>query len=112
MASLIEGFSAWYNGLSTKELIWIIVGFVAQFMFMMRFIMQWIYSERARRSIVPEVFWYFSLLGGALLLAYAIHRTDPVFIAGQSLGLLIYSRNIYFIWREKKRGDTLSLIHI
>ena len=106
MASLIEGFSAWYNGLSTKELIWIIVGFVAQFMFMMRFIMQWIYSERARRSIVPEVFWYFSLLGGALLLAYAIHRTDPVFIAGQSLGLLIYSRNIYFIWREKKRGDT------
>ena len=75
-------------------------------MFMMRFIMQWIYSERARRSIVPEVFWYFSLLGGALLLAYAIHRTDPVFIAGQSLGLLIYSRNIYFIWREKKRGDT------
>ena len=68
--------------------------------------MQWIYSERARRSIVPEVFWYFSLLGGALLLAYAIHRTDPVFIAGQSLGLLIYSRNIYFIWREKKRGDT------
>ena len=100
MASLIEGFSAWYNGLSTKELIWIIVGFVAQFMFMMRFIMQWIYSERARRSIVPEVFWYFSLLGGALLLAYAIHRTDPVFIAGQSLGLLIYSRNI------------LSLIHI
>ena len=106
MASLIEGFSAWYNGLSTKELIWIIVGFVAQFMFMMRFILQWIYSERARRSIVPEVFWYFSLLGGALLLAYAIHRTDPVFIAGQSLGLLIYSRNIYFIWREKKRGDT------
>ena len=106
MASLIEGFSAWYNGLSTKELIWIIVGFVAQFMFMMRFIMQWIYSERARRSIVPEVFWYFSLLGGALLLAYAIHRTDPVFIAGQALGLLIYSRNIYFIWREKKRGDT------
>ena len=106
MASLIEGFSAWYNGLSTKELIWIIVGFVAQFMFMMRFIMQWIYSERARRSIVPEVFWYFSLLGGALLLAYAIHRTDPVFIAGQSLGLLIYSRNISFIWREKKRGDT------
>ena len=72
MASLIEGFSAWYNGLSTKELIWIIVGFVAQFMFMMRFIMQWIYSERARRSIVPEVFWYFSLLGGALLLALSL----------------------------------------
>ncbi|MGY9054450.1 MAG: lipid-A-disaccharide synthase N-terminal domain-containing protein [Alphaproteobacteria bacterium] len=104
MAALIEGLQAWYDALSGQELTWIIIGFVAQFMFMMRFVMQWIYSERARRSIVPEVFWYFSILGGAMLLAYAVHRADPVFIAGQSLGLLIYSRNIYFIWREKKRG--------
>jgi lipid-A-disaccharide synthase-like uncharacterized protein len=104
MASLIDGLQAWYDALSGQELAWIIIGFVAQFMFMMRFVMQWIYSERARRSIVPEVFWYFSILGGAMLLAYAIHRADPVFIAGQSLGLLIYSRNIYFIWREKKDG--------
>ena len=104
MASLIDGLQAWYDALSGQELAWIIIGLVAQFMFMMRFVMQWIYSERARRSIVPEVFWYFSILGGAMLLAYAIHRADPVFIAGQSLGLLIYSRNIYFIWREKKDG--------
>ena len=104
MASLIDGLQAWYDALSGQELAWIIIDFVAQFMFMMRFVMQWIYSERARRSIVPEVFWYFSILGGAMLLAYAIHRADPVFIAGQSLGLLIYSRNIYFIWREKKDG--------
>lgn len=104
MASLLEGLQAWYDGLSATELAWIIIGFVAQFMFMMRFVMQWIYSERARRSIVPEVFWYFSMAGGAMLLAYAIHRTDPVFIAGQALGLLIYGRNIYFIWREKKDG--------
>ena len=104
MASLIDGIIAWYDSLSGTELTWIIIGFVAQFMFMMRFVMQWIYSERAKRSIVPEVFWYFSLAGGAMLLAYAIHRTDPVFIAGQSLGLFIYSRNIYFIWREKKDG--------
>jgi lipid-A-disaccharide synthase-like uncharacterized protein len=105
MASLLEGFRTWYDALSGQELAWIVVGFVAQFMFMMRFVMQWIYSERARRSIVPEVFWYFSILGGAMLLAYAIHRKDPVFIAGQSLGLVIYARNIYFIWREKKRGN-------
>lgn len=108
MASLIEGLQAWYDGLSGQELAWIIVGFVAQFMFMMRFVMQWIYSERARRSIVPEVFWYFSIVGGAMLLGYAIHRADPVFIAGQALGLLIYGRNIYFIWREKKDAAVSS----
>ena len=108
MASLIDGFIAWYDGLTATELTWIVVGFVAQFMFMMRFVMQWIYSERAKRSIVPEVFWYFSVAGGVMLLAYAIHRTDPVFIAGQSLGLFIYGRNIYFIWREKKHGASTS----
>jgi len=101
---LIEGLLAWYDSLSGAELAWIVIGFVAQFVFMMRFVMQWIYSERAKRSIVPEVFWYFSVLGGALLLAYAVHRKDPVFIAGQSLGLLIYARNLYFIWREKLLG--------
>ena len=108
MAALIDGFVAWYDSLSANELAWIVIGFVAQFMFMMRFVMQWIYSERARRSIVPEVFWYFSLAGGGMLLAYAIHRADPVFIAGQSLGLFIYSRNIYFIWREKKDAARAS----
>jgi lipid-A-disaccharide synthase-like uncharacterized protein len=95
-------FAAWYDGLSGPELFWIILGFCAQFLFMMRFVMQWIYSERARRSVVPEVFWYFSVLGGVTLLAYAIHRADPVFIAGQGLGLIIYARNIYFIWAEKR----------
>ena len=57
-----------------------------------------------RRSVVPEVFWYFSVAGGVTLLAYAIHRADPVFIAGQALGLIIYARNIYFIWQEKLSG--------
>ena len=104
MASLIDGLQAWYDALSGQELAWIIIGFVAQFMFMMRFVMQWIYSERARRSVMPEVFWYFSVAGGVTLLAYAIHRADPVFIAGQALGLIIYGRNIYFIWREKLVG--------
>jgi lipid-A-disaccharide synthase-like uncharacterized protein len=67
-----------------------------------RFIVQWIASERARRSIVPETFWYFSFLGGAMLFAYAIYRVDPVFILGQGSGLLIYARNIHFIWSHKK----------
>ena len=79
-----------------------VVGFIAQLMFSMRFIVQWIASERARRSIVPETFWYFSMIGGAMLLAYSIYRMDPVFMLGQAMGLIIYSRNIYFIRAHNK----------
>lgn len=92
----------WWASISTTELVWLTIGFAAQAMFSMRFIVQWIASERARRSIVPEVFWYFSAAGGAMLFAYAIYRMDPVFILGQGTGLAIYARNIYFIWAEKK----------
>ena len=81
---------------------WVILGFVAQGFFTMRFVVQWIASERARRSVVPETFWYFSFAGGLMLLLYAIYRLDPVFILGQASGLFIYARNIVFI-REHKR---------
>jgi len=93
--------STWWASISTTELVWLAVGFIAQLMFSMRFIVQWIASERARRSIVPEMFWYFSVAGGAMLLAYAIYRLDPVFILGQGMGLFIYARNIHLIWKEK-----------
>ena len=76
---------------------WVIIGFVAQAFFTMRFVVQWIASERARKSVVPVAFWFFSIGGGALLLVYALYRRDPVFIAGQALGLLVYIRNVYFI---------------
>ncbi|HLF59329.1 MAG TPA: lipid-A-disaccharide synthase N-terminal domain-containing protein [Alphaproteobacteria bacterium] len=79
--------------------IWLAVGFLAQAMFSMRFVVQWIHSERHRRSVIPVAFWYFSVAGGALLLVYAIYREDPVFIVGQAAGLLIYGRNLYFIMR-------------
>ena len=92
----------WWVSTSTAEMIWLAVGFSAQLMFSMRFIVQWIASERARRSIVPETFWYFSMVGGAMLFAYAIYRLDPVFILGQGMGLLIYGRNIYFIRAHHK----------
>ena len=90
--------------------IWLAVGFVGQALFTMRFLVQWLQSERLRRSVVPEAFWYFSLLGGAILLAYAIHRKDPVFIVGQAAGLFIYLRNLYFIVRARKelKDSTLS----
>lgn len=81
---------------------WILLGFVAQGLFTMRFLVQWIASERARRSVIPVAFWFFSLGGGLLLLVYAIHRQDPVFIAGQGAGVFIYIRNLWLIANERK----------
>ena len=87
-----------------KATIWLIIGFLGQAFFFMRFVVQWIASERARKSIIPSAFWFFSIGGGIVLLVYAIYREDPVFIAGQALGLVIYSRNIFFIFREKREA--------
>jgi len=84
---------------------WIALGFAGQALFSARFALQWIASERAGRSVIPDVFWYCSIGGGMTLLAYAIWRQDPVFIAGQAAGLLIYARNIFLIWRERQRGE-------
>ena len=79
------------------ELAWVAFGLVGQLMFSARFLVQWLASERARRSIIPTAFWYFSLAGGLTLLTYAIYRQDPVFILGQSLGVFIYTRNLWLI---------------
>ncbi len=76
---------------------WVVLGFIAQGLFTMRFVVQWIASERARASVIPVAFWFFSIGGGVLLLIYALYRRDPVFIAGQGLGLIVYVRNLYFI---------------
>jgi lipid-A-disaccharide synthase-like uncharacterized protein len=95
--------AAWWESTPAMEKAWLAIGLAAQLLFSMRFIVQWIASERARRSIVPELFWYFSCIGGLLLLAYAIYRQDPVFIVGQGTGLLIYARNIQFIWQVSRR---------
>lgn len=90
---------------SSETLVWIIIGFIGQALFSMRFILQWIASERLKRSIIPKAFWYFSLAGGVTLLAYAIHKKDPVFIAGQGLGLVVYIRNLYLIRSGRQRAD-------
>ncbi|HVY57307.1 MAG TPA: lipid-A-disaccharide synthase N-terminal domain-containing protein [Xanthobacteraceae bacterium] len=81
---------------------WIALGFLAQAMFTMRFLVQWIASERAGRSVVPLAFWLFSIGGGLLLFIYALYRKDPVFILGQGFGVFIYLRNLYFVLRERK----------
>lgn len=85
---------------------WLAVGFLGQALFSARFIVQWLSSEKLKKSVIPKAFWYFSVAGGATLLAYAIHRQDPVFIVGQAAGLFIYARNLQFLWRE--RGQTPS----
>lgn len=103
IADLWASFVAWLNVVFIEQFnLWIVFGFVAQVMFMMRFVVQWVASERARRSVVPVAFWFFSVVGGALLFVYAIHRQDPVFIAGQGAGLFIYLRNIWLIYRERR----------
>ena len=83
---------------------WLVIGFVGQACFFMRFFVQWIHSERQRRSVIPKAFWYFSLGGSMILLSYAIHRADPVFIVGQSTGFLIYIRNLMLLKKEKIEG--------
>lgn len=88
--------------LTTTEIFILAIGFAGQAMFFMRFFVQWLYSEKHRRSLIPTAFWYFSLGGSALLLTYAIIKRDPVFIVGQSTGFIIYTRNLVLIRREQR----------
>ena len=80
------------------------VGYIAQAMFAMRFVVQWIASERAGHSVVPMAFWVFSIGGGLMLLGYALYRKDPVFIIGQAFGVFVYLRNLQFILRDRGSG--------
>ena len=82
---------------------WLIIGFVGQAAFALRFLVQWLHSERHGRSLIPIAFWYFSLAGGVILFSYAVHRRDPVFILGQCTGVFIYSRNLHLIYRERRQ---------
>jgi lipid-A-disaccharide synthase-like uncharacterized protein len=84
----------------TSDYVWLAIGFVGQAFFFSRFLVQWIASEKAGRSVIPMAFWYLSLFGGLTLFAYALHLGDPVFILGQSCGAAIYLRNLYFRLHE------------
>lgn len=83
--------------------LWVGIGFAGQALFSARFLLQWVHSERLKESIIPVGFWYFSLGGSAVLLAYAIYRHDPVFILGQSTGFFIYLRNLQLIKHKRQR---------
>ena len=90
----------------TTEQLWLGVGFLGQAFFSARFLIQWIASERLRKSVVPRAFWYFSIGGGATLLLYALYRRDPVFILGQAAGLFVYARNLYFVLRDPEHATS------
>jgi len=99
----LEALKSFMNVETSGQLIWVMVGFLGQALFSARFIIQWFVSEKAKESVVPIAFWYFSILGGVTLLTYAIWRRDPVIIAGQAGGLLIYARNLWFIHSKRAR---------
>lgn len=85
-----------------EQTVWLGIGFLGQALFSARFVVQWLASERVRRSVIPHAFWWFSLAGGVTLLAYALWRQDPVFVLGQSLGLVVYVRNLMLISRHRR----------
>jgi lipid-A-disaccharide synthase-like uncharacterized protein len=106
---LLHHVGAYLNDVFIAKLdAWVMLGWFAQLLFSGRFLVQWLASERARRSVVPVAFWYLSILGGALLFAYALSRRDPVFIVGQGAGLFIYGRNLWLIRRERRASLTVT----
>jgi len=88
----------------TSEHFWLSIGFLGQTFFSMRFLVQWIASERQKESVIPISFWFFSIGGGVLLFAYALYIRDPVFILGQGFGVFVYARNLYFELRDRRRA--------
>ena len=86
----------------------LVLGFLGQALFSARFLVQWLVSERRGESTIPLAFWFLSIGGGLTLLTYAILRRDPVFILGQSAGLVVYSRNLVLIARERDREETAA----
>ena len=92
-----------FASIPTEEMIWLGIGFFGQSLFFSRWLLQWFVSERKAESQIPISFWYMSLAGSVIVLAYAIHKLDPVFMAGQSVGTLVYVRNLILIYRTQKR---------
>ena len=98
--------AAWF----TTGHIWLAIGFLGQFLFGSRFLIQWFKSELVGRSVIPISFWYCSVAGGVVLLAYAIYKMDPVFIMGQGMGLIVYGRNLFLIFRERRAPSETKLV--
>jgi len=103
LADLSHQVGGYLYNVFVLKLSWVVlVGFAGQFMFTMRFVVQWIASERARKSVFPVAFWFFSIGGGLISFGYALTIRDPVFILGQGFGVFVYARNLYFVYRERR----------
>lgn len=88
----------------TNAYLWLIIGLLGQGIFAARFLVQWIISEKQKRSVIPLSFWHLSIVGGLILLAYALYKKDPVFILGQAAGLIVYVRNLHLIKQQETRA--------
>ncbi|MFA6094868.1 MAG: lipid-A-disaccharide synthase N-terminal domain-containing protein [Candidatus Paceibacterota bacterium] len=84
------------------EQLWVLFGFIAQFMFFSRFFIQWYYSEIHKKTVVPHSFWYLSIIGAGMTLVYAIHQHDPVFMIGYSFSIILYIRNLQIARKERE----------
>ena len=98
---MLEKLLSWWGALTPLDLMWLGIGLTGQLMFSARWIVQWVASEKSRRSTMPELFWYLSFAGGLLVLSYGLYRMDPVIILGQ-FGVLIYARNLMLLKKEKR----------
>jgi lipid-A-disaccharide synthase-like uncharacterized protein len=101
---MIPHVLAWF----TAAHVWLLIGLLGQGLFASRFLLQWLRSEIEGRSVIPVSFWYCSVGGGVVLLAYAIYKLDPVFIIGQGTGLIVYARNLALIFRERNQLRQLA----
>ena len=100
---IVEATQNYFNAMSGPDFTWLLVGLLGQVLFMMRFIVQWVHSERHQKSLIPISFGYFSLLGSVIVLAYGLHKTELVIIVGQLPGTLVYVRNLMLIKNEKSK---------
>ncbi len=109
LANLAHAVGDYLYNVFVLKLSWVVlIGFAGQFMFSMRFIVQWIASERARKSVFPVAFWLFSIGGGLLSFGYALTIKDPVFILGQGFGVFVYARNLYFVYLERRNSTVAA----
>lgn len=105
---IINALNAHIVGMTSGDLLWLSIGLAGQCLFMARFIVQWIHSERHGESLIPVSFWYLSLSGGLIVLAYGLHKLDPVIILGQLPGTIVYTRNLMLIQRNAKQTKVES----
>jgi lipid-A-disaccharide synthase-like uncharacterized protein len=106
LGHIIESAMHYVSDMPKTDFIWLCIGLLGQTLFMMRFIVQWIHSERHQESLIPISFWYLSLIGGLTVLAYGIHKVEPVIILGQLPGTVVYARNLMLIKRAAKNSNT------